>query len=143
MVRKILVGIDGSKSSQKAAAFAVDLARQTKAGLVLTMVLRPPHALPFMPMEGYVVTSMGTTPEEEQRSHALLERVASELNGLDVKRRVEFGEPAELLVKVAEEEKVDLLIVGARGLGAASRWMMGSVSDRVAHHACCAVTVVR
>ena len=53
------------------------------------------------------------------------------------------GEPGKSIVAAAEAERADLIVVGTRGLARAGRWLLGSVSDHVVHHASCPVLVVR
>lgn len=54
-----------------------------------------------------------------------------------------LGHPAETLVTYARREKIDLLVLGQRGLSNIQRFFLGSVSDRVVHHAPCTVMIVR
>jgi nucleotide-binding universal stress UspA family protein len=65
-------------------------------------------------------------------------------NGLSGRIRSEGGnKPGEVICKVADEEKVALIVIGTRGLGKVRRTIMGSVSDFVVHHASCPVVVCR
>jgi nucleotide-binding universal stress UspA family protein len=83
---------------------------------------------------------------DEQRAHldGALQRAAGELgrDAARVERSVVVGQPATELIDAAEKD-ADLVIVGARGLGAVGRLVLGSVSDRVVHHAGCPVIVVK
>jgi len=142
-MKNILVGVDGSDSSKKAARWAVELARQTGAKLTLMPVLETPHVLPFGPLEAYAVTSTPTTPETLDKARAMLAALPHELPPGRVECVVEIGRPAEVLLDRATAMGSDQIILGARGLGMARRWLLGSVSDRVLHHAECPVTVVR
>ena len=54
-----------------------------------------------------------------------------------------FGDAADAIVKEAEASDADLIVVGARGLNTVERWLLGSVSSKVVHHAACDVLVVR
>ena len=144
MLKHILVGVDGSEGSRKALAFAQDLASQAGARLTLLAVLELPTVLPFAPMESYAVL-----PNEHQNEE-YMRRLREELDRAAVPgipperidRRVETGRPAEVLCKQAEALGADLLVVGARGAGTVARLLVGSVSDRVVHHARRPVTVV-
>jgi nucleotide-binding universal stress UspA family protein len=60
-----------------------------------------------------------------------------------VERSIVVGQPAAAIVAAAEERRTDLVVVGARGLGLLGRLVLGSVSDRVVHHAPCPVLVVK
>ena len=82
--------------------------------------------------------------DAEDRDHAL-EEAQSILAGAGVQASfVEgTGDPADVLVQEAEDGGADLIVVGTRGLNTAERWLMGSVSTKVVHHAPCDVLVVR
>ena len=142
MVEHILVGFDGSESSRKAVRFAHDLAVQTHAKLTLVFVLELPHVLPIGPLDSYLVTGSARAPEEIKAVQRLLDEVAADLPAVSVDRRVEIGRPADVLCEQAEQCGADLIVVGARGVGLGGRWLLGSVSDRVVHHAGRPVVVV-
>ena len=79
----------------------------------------------------------------EERTRALAEaREYLEGRGIDAVYIEGHGNPADVMVQEAEESKADLIVVGARGLSAAKRITMGSVSTNVVHHAPCDVLVV-
>lgn len=143
MVRKILVAVDGSKPSVEAAHFAMDLATQTQAELTFLFVIETPQVIPVGPLSGYVTTSQARSEEDVKKAEAIVEHIAKERPGLKVATRVELGEPVETICEVAKNVGSDLIVVGARGHNAAQRFLMGSVSDRVVHHAPCPVMVVR
>lgn len=143
MVKKILVGVDGSKPSIDASHFAMTLAEQTQAELTFLFVIETPQVIPVGPLSGYVTTSASRSEEDVKKAEALVEQIAKERPGLKVTTRVELGDPVDTLCEVAASLQVDLVVVGARGHNAAQRFLMGSVSDRVVHHAPCPVLVVR
>ncbi len=143
MVKNVLVGVDGSKPSLDAARYAMGLAEQTGAAMTLVFVVETPQVIPFGPMSGYVTTAPAPSEEHLKRAEALVTELAQERPALAVTTRVELGSPADVLVDLASKLGVDLLVVGARGHNAAQRFLLGSVSDRVMHHAACPVLVVR
>ncbi len=143
MVKNIMVGVDGSKPSVEACHFAMNLATQTGAQLTFVFVIETPQVIPVGPLSGYVTTSPARSEDEMRKAEAIVEQIAKEQPGLKVTTRVELGEPVDTLCDVAKNLKVDLLVVGARGHNAAQRFLLGSVSDRVVHHAPCPVLVVR
>lgn len=118
------------------------MARQTGAKVTLAFILESPPVIPVGPLSGYVVTSPPRTQADLDRAREELSSLAKEA-GVPVDSRVELGNPADRLCELAEQLSVDLLVIGARGLTAGTRWLMGSVSDRVVHHAPCPVLVVR
>lgn len=143
MVTNILVGVDGSAPSLSAARYAMGLAEQTKAKLTFLFVIETPQVIPFGPMSGYVTTSPARSEEDVKRAEGVVEQLAKERPALGITTRVELGSPEELLIDLATKLNVDLLVVGARGHNAAQRLLLGSVSDRVMHHAPCPALVVR
>lgn len=143
MVRHILVGIDGSERSYKAARFAHDLAQQTQARITLLFVLEPPRVLPLGPVDAVLATSTDTrTAAELERVRRSLDELVADLPRAQVDPRVELGPVVETLLSQATSLGVDLIVVGARGTGLSERWRVGAVSDRIVHHATIPVTVV-
>lgn len=142
MIRHILVGFDGSESARKALRFAHDLAVQTHAKLTLLFVLELPHVLPIGPLDGYLVTAPSRDPEEIKTVQRLLDEAVADLPAAEVDKRVEVGRAADVVCEQANRLGADLIVVGARGLSAGGRWLLGSVSDRVTHHAGRPVVVV-
>ena len=63
--------------------------------------------------------------------------------GLAVDLVPRAGDPATAILDAADESDSDLIVMGTRGLGTAERWLIGSVSDKVLHHAHCSVLVAR
>jgi nucleotide-binding universal stress UspA family protein len=141
-MKHILVGIDGSEASKKAAQIALELAKSSGAKLTLMLVLEPPHVVGLSVLDAYAVTKVQMPPEAIAEAKRVLDDIARALPA-QVDCVVEIGRPADTLLDKAAELRVDHLVVGARGRTAAGRWLLGSVSDRVVHHAHCPVTVVR
>jgi nucleotide-binding universal stress UspA family protein len=75
----------------------------------------------------------------------VLARAAEEAGaaGLVTETYAEEGDPAHVLIDVAQQQGADLIVVGARGLTGLERFLLGSVSSKLAHHAPCSVTIVR
>ncbi len=142
MISHILVAIDGSDSSRKAARFAHDLAQQTKARITLLFVLEPPRMLALGFLDSELITGGQRSPEELAAVQRLLDEVAADLPQAQVTKVVEMGRPADTIVAQAEALGADHIVIGARGLNPGSKWLMGSVSDRVVQHAGRPVTVV-
>jgi nucleotide-binding universal stress UspA family protein len=83
--------------------------------------------------------------EEAERRLAEAFRWAKEearKNGVDLEVRTEVGHREEVLIKGAENEKFDLIIIGRRGITKVKRWMLGSISERVLRYAPCPVMVL-
>jgi nucleotide-binding universal stress UspA family protein len=140
--KSIVVGVDGSETSTRAAEIAAEIARSREAKLVLVTVVRPP--------EGWWGIG-GAPPTPEALSAALVEgqqQVLKEneetlpLDGLDYETVEELGDPTSRLIAVAEEREAGLIVIGKRGAGLAERVMLGSVADRLCHHSPVPVMVV-
>ena len=137
--QNLAVAIDGSDEARAAVRVAAAFARETGASLTLITVVRPPEG--WWGMEG-------SPPTPEAMSHAissareeLLEPIQESLD-FEVDTILEVGEPGAAIINVCQEQDFDMLFVGRRGAGVVERVMMGSVADRLAHHAPCPVVIV-
>lgn len=129
-MKHVLVGIDGSAASHKAARMAAEIAGKFGARLTLAYVV--PRLL--LPPDAYGLTVAEV--EAEHRAHAdevLAAATAALGPGAAPARLVLFGSPADALVEAAQAEQADLVVVGSRGHGAVSRVLLGSTSGRVVH----------
>jgi nucleotide-binding universal stress UspA family protein len=142
---RIVLGVDGSLDSLRAAAFVGSL--PLDAGLRLTMVgaVVPPPGLP--------APELASAPlfldEALARWQAEVERAIDNAGAsftadmVKIERRVPIGQAGEEIVSAAKAVGADLIVVGARGHGAFKRLLLGSVSEYVLHHAGCPVLIVR
>ena len=138
MIKRILVGYDGSDEAQRATLWAAELARITHARLDLVAVARPPEIAADVETEAHIQQLRAVLAKLLTTMRAQLsiddERIATHLL---------VGHPAERLLRFAEEHHVDHLVVGHRSRGALQRWLLGSVARHVMDHAPCSVTIVR
>jgi nucleotide-binding universal stress UspA family protein len=129
MAKVILVGCDGSEGSQRAVAFASNLASELGARLVLATVV---PALPAL-------SAPGATALEQSQSTAASQLLQAEADrmrylGTKVDCRTLHGSPAETLASCADEDaEIDLLVVGKHGQGGLRHALAGSVASRLAH----------
>ena len=137
MISKILVPTDGSKTAQKAGAYAVDLAKQLNASIIVISVMdKRLLANRTMPV-GRSQPSVAESIDDYLREAA--ERGAGEINklcekkGIQSKTVIKPGHPVEEIVKEAEKSKVDLIIMGSHGQSALAAAAIGSVSYGVIH----------
>jgi len=135
--RSIVVGTDGSETADEAVRQAAELAALLGA-------------------RAHVVCVYETTGDDEQDGDgwargspeevdATLARSAAVFAaaGVEVDLYPQRGDPADSILDVAEERNADLIIVGNRGRTGAKRFLLGSVPNRISHHAPCAVLIIR
>jgi nucleotide-binding universal stress UspA family protein len=128
---------DLTAASEEATLQAIDLAASVEARLLIVNVIDPTVRIP-----GVVADRVDQLrAEREPRLLALVERARSW--GVESTYLLWTGEAGKSIVAAAEAERADLIVVGTRGLARAGRWLLGSVSDHVVHHAGCPVLVVR
>lgn len=143
-MKRILVCCDGSEHAAEAARHAAALAKSFGATLLVLHVFELPVA-PYPGIAGLTSPELLAPPGEEAQTAIVapaFEAIREEGIPFEDLRRSGLS-AAEVILKVAEEEQADLLVLGSRGLGAVKRFFIGSVSDRVVHHAHCDVLVVK
>lgn len=141
---RILVGLDGSDYSLKALNFAIDVARKYQSQLILVhVVMRQIYAI--NPPEAGILAGTAIVRELEAEGKTILAKGEEivKAQGVPVLARLRQGVPAEELLKAATEEKADLIVLGSRGLSQVRAFLLGSVSDKVSHHAKCPTLIVR
>ncbi len=140
-MKKILVAVDGSDPSQRAAKLAAEMAARFGASITLMHVI-PPLLIP-PDAYGYDVGAM--LGDQEKAAEKLLREAETRLEAPGVKlgRAFAHGPPAETVAKLAMDDGYDLVVVGSRGRNAAARVLLGSVSDRLAHICDKPVLIVR
>ena len=147
MFSKILVCSDGSDKAIEAAAFAAEMAQKFGSQVILLNVYDPsviPAATMGIPGGLLETTVSESCYAEEIQSGA--EKSTAEVfqkAGVRYTTRRELGHPVDRIISTASDEKVDLIVMGSRGLGGFERLLLGSVSEGVLRHAHCPVLTVR
>ena len=148
----VLVATDGSEQSLKAARYLRDLFGDASIRKVSVIaVVRPLAAVPFASdfgEEEHAAQQAEIDPAGysfQEAAREAVDRVAAELSGADaqVETMVRGGDPADQIVRAADELEADLIVIGGRGKGAMQAIVLGSVAYRVLHHAPCPVLVTR
>ena len=141
MAKHVLVPVDGSPASRRAAAYAGD--RFPDATLTLLYVMDP--VIDFgrrRALSGYIRDQEFDT-EREKADH-VLETVHESLpDGITVDTAVWAGDPARAIVEFADTEDVDHVVIGSHGRRGVARYLLGSVAETVVRRAAVPVTVVR
>jgi nucleotide-binding universal stress UspA family protein len=142
VLETIAVGTDGSATATKAVEFALDLAERYKARVVIISSYRPVS-------ESRLRQEQKEAPQELQWSLNPAEDVEATLRdveGLADERGLKWtseareGDPADVLVDLAEEHGADILVIGNKGM---HRRVLGSVPNSVSHKANCSVMIVK
>ena len=147
----VLVATDGSEQSLKAARYLRDLFGTAPEKISVIAVVRPLAAVPFASdfgEERHAAQQAEADPggySFQEAAREAVNRVAAELSGTDAKveTMVRGGDPADQIVRAADELDADLIVIGGRGKGAMQAIVLGSVAYRVLHHAPCPVLVTR
>ena len=139
MFKNILVAYDGSLNSRRALDVAVEIAKCAQARVHLVYAYDKIPSFLGEPNLQELVDKVLIAARE------MVESAAAQLKAeyIRVTTNVLEGPPAEAILDVAEAEKFDLIVMGSRGLGRLQGLLLGSVSDRVLHHAKIPVLIVR
>ena len=146
MFASILVGRDGSATATTAVRYAIDLARELGATLLVVSAYEPVSAdrLKREALEAPKDVQWSVNPREDVL--ALLDQARQDAQSVGMERVETFarqGDAADAILDVAEEQRSDLVVVGNKGMTGAKRFLLGSVPNKVSHHAPCSVLIVR
>ncbi len=137
-MKKILIAYDGSEAADKAYGHALDLAGKYGADLRVLAVASPPEFAEDVETEAILENAQ---EHYEKQFLNLKEQAAAQ--GVQPRFEIAVGHPAEQIIYHAEEDGVDLIVMGHRGKTFLQRWLLGSVTKRVISYAHCTVLVVR
>jgi nucleotide-binding universal stress UspA family protein len=144
MFNTIVVGTDGSETAAQAVRQAVDLARRLGAKLELVTAYAPVAEQRLRAERREAPADVRATNPRREVEASLAEAAEdAEAEGVGVTRHARQGDPADVIIEVAEERKADLIIIGNKGMTGAKRYLLGSVPNKVSHHAPCSVLIVR
>jgi nucleotide-binding universal stress UspA family protein len=140
MLSTVAVGTDGSATAAVAVDAAVELARRFDAKLVLLSAFHGGDTRPRGASSGS--EELQWAYDNDARVREMLSRTEAELRNrkIECTTMAEEGDPAEVLIRLAEECQADLLVIGNRGM---QRRVLGSVPNTVTHKAPCSVYVVK
>jgi nucleotide-binding universal stress UspA family protein len=145
MFRSIVVGTDGSDTATQAVRQAIELARSVGARIDLVSAYEPVSDARLREESIHVPEDLQWMINPRDDVQATLEAAASEIRaaGVDVEVFALQGDPADAILDVAEERGSDLIVVGNKGMTGAKRFLLGSVPNKVSHHAPCSVLIIR
>jgi nucleotide-binding universal stress UspA family protein len=134
---KIIVGIDGSENSKRAATVAASLAQMFKGKVTLVSVVKPSEYSLAVEDQAFI--------ESLKEFHDdLVQAAKDDINRpeIEIETKIELGTPWKELIRLAKAGNYDLIVVGSRGIGQVAEFLIGSNSTRVVQHAETPVLVV-
>ena len=145
MFGSIVVGTDGSATASEAVRQAAELARQIGAKIYLVSAYEPVPEGRLRDERQQVPADLQWLVNPREDVESTLAGGADELSGsgLEVETVAREGDPADAILDVAEETGADLIVVGNKGMTGAKRFLLGSVPNKVSHHAPCSVLIIR
>jgi nucleotide-binding universal stress UspA family protein len=143
--KRIVVGTDGSETAAEAVSQAIGLARLTGAALEIVSAYEPVPRSRLREEVGEVPEDIAHAIGPREDVDVILKAAAgpAEADGVTVKTHAREGDPADSILDVAEETRADLVVVGNKGMTGARRFLLGSVPNKISHHAPCGVYIVR
>lgn len=145
LFKRIVVGTDGSDSARDAVRQAAELAKLSGASLDVVSAYEPVS-------RRRSAEEASSAPDDVAHEFGPREEVNFALDGaaaiageldLEIARHPMDGDPADAILKVAEDLGADLIVVGNKGMTGARRFLLGSVPNKVSHHAPCSVFIAR
>jgi nucleotide-binding universal stress UspA family protein len=145
MFQAIVVGTDGSDTAGKAVAQAVELASTVGARVLLVCAYEPVTDSRLREESVTVPPDLQWMVNPREDVDATLRDAAdvAEQAGVPAEVFARQGDPADAILDVAEEQRADLIVVGNKGMTGAKRFLLGSVPNKVSHHAPCSVLIIR
>ena len=145
MFGSMVVGTDGSDTAGQAVREATELAKAIGAKVHLVSAYEPVSEGRLREERQQVPGDLQWMVNPREDVTQTLESAAEGLRaaGVDVETHAREGDPADAILDVAEEQEADLIVVGNKGMTGAKRFLLGSVPNKVSHHAPCSVMIIR
>ena len=134
----ILVPLDGSKNSEKALLHACDMAKNYQSHLILLYVVEKSLPINLLDRKEYleILRKYGNKVLIKGKDITIQQ-------GIDSKIVIQEGNIVNEIIKLAKNEKCNLIIVGSKGLGLTSRFLLGSVSNKLANNSPCSILIIK
>ena len=145
MFGSIVVGTDGSETAGEAVRQATELAKAVGASVYLVSAFEPVGNQRLREERQQVPDDMQWMVNAREDVDTTLREAEEQIKetGVDVQTFARQGDPADAILDVAEEQNADLIVVGNKGMSGAKRFLLGSVPNKVSHHAPCSVLIIR
>jgi nucleotide-binding universal stress UspA family protein len=142
---RIVVGTDGSETAAEAVRQATDLAKLSGATLSIVSAYAPVSNKRSEAEQREAPADVQYELGPREDINLILDSAAAEAKkeGIEAQTHPVEGDPAEAILNVAEQTNADLIVVGNKGMSGARRFLLGSVPNKVSHHAPCSVIIVR
>jgi nucleotide-binding universal stress UspA family protein len=145
LFQRIVVGTDGSETASEAVRQAIELAKATSASLDVVGAYEPVPASRLREESAEVPGDVAHAVGPREDVSTVLDAAAGQARqeGVEAQTHAREGDPADAILDVAEETKADLIVVGNKGMRGTRRFLLGSVPNKISHHAPCGVYIVR
>jgi nucleotide-binding universal stress UspA family protein len=145
MISSMVIGTDGSETAKEAVRQAVELASKIGATVHLVSAYEPVPEGRLREERVQVPDDMEWMVNPREDVNVTLKEAAENLEGagVEVLTHPREGDPADAILDVAEEQNADLIVVGNKGMTGAKRFLLGSVPNKISHHAPCSVMIIR
>ena len=145
MFGSIVVGTDGSETAKEAVRQATELAKETGSRIELVSAYAPVTESRLREERREVPKDLQWMVNPREDVESTLNEAADSIReaGVDVETHAREGDPADAILDVAEESSAGLIVVGNKGMTGAKRFLLGSVPNKVSHHAPCSVLIIR
>lgn len=145
MFSKIVVGTDGSETASEAVRQAAELAKISQSELNIVSAYEPVSQAQLREESRDVPGDVANAVNPREVVNVILDRAAGAARQQKVEAQTHprEGDPTDAILDVAEDIGADLIIVGNKGMTGAKRFLLGSVPNKVSHHAPCSVLIVQ
>jgi nucleotide-binding universal stress UspA family protein len=145
MFQSIVVGTDGSETAGEAVSEAIELAKSIGASIELVSAYEPVSKQRLRDESRQAPEDLQWMVNPREDVEATLSEASERIEaaGVSVNTYAREGDPADAILDVAEERGADLIVVGNKGMTGAKRFLLGSVPNKVSHHAPCSVLIIR
>jgi nucleotide-binding universal stress UspA family protein len=146
MFKSIVIGTDGSETARQAVKDAIDLSKNVGAKLLVVSVYEAVSDVRLREERKDVTEDPDWMLNRRDDVMALLDEVSEQARSAGVAEIDTFarqGDPADAIIDVAEEQQADVIMVGHRGMTGSRRFLLGSVPNKISHHAPCSVLIVK
>ena len=149
-MEKILLAVDGSSSSKKAADKVAEMAKTMQAEVTILTVVEA-HDIKLREVEAYIpdktIEELREINKKEmkKKGQEILNDAVQHFKDIDVKikKEIQYGDPADTICEFAEENDMDMIVLADKGVGGIKRFFLGSITEKVVRHAKGSVLIVK